>query len=380
MTKPPGMPDPNSTTPPASPVILLPSERFFVRAVPLAADAPAGPQVELALENVAPFPLAQLYYGYLAAPAGDRALVFAAYRKRFTAGETAAWTEAAAVLPGFLVLLGDAPKTPWLRLWTEPGRLTAVAWNGRDALPVAVMARETDAASAEATRSALLAEIRERSGVTGTPVQEFGDAATTARSVAKGTVSLALKNLALTLGATETARADVRDKEFLALRQQSQKRDLRLWLAFQLCAGGLAAALVFEAGLFAAGLKVQRVQGLVQQQSAEVRKIETAQALTTKIDEMTRSRLKPFEMIALANQNRPASIQFVRATTTGSFSLEVEAQTSSAPDVGQFEAVLRATPEFAGVEVRDLRSREGVTSFTLTITFKPESLQKEGGA
>ena len=137
---------------------------------------------------------------------------------------------------------------------------------------------------------------------------------------------------------------------------------------------------MLEAGLFAAGLKLQSVQGTVQQQSAEVRKIETAQALTTKIGEMTRSRLKPFEMIALVNQNRPASIQFVRATTTGTFSLEVEAQTNSAPDVGQFEAVLRATPEFAGVEVRDLRSREGVTSFTLTITFKPESLQKEGGA
>ena len=380
MTKSPGMPDSKSTTPPTSPVLLLPSERFFVRLVPLAADAPAGPQVELAIENIAPFPLAQLYHGYVAAPSGDRALLFAAYRKRFSAGEVAGWAEAVAVLPGFLALLGDAPKTPWLRLWTEADRLTAVAWNGRDALPVAVMAREIGADSAETTRTALLAEIRERSGVTGTPVQEFSGTAIVVHSVAKGTVSLELKTSALTLSAAEAARADVRDKDFLAQRQQTQKRDLRLWRAFQICAGGLAAALVLEAGLFAAGLKLQSVQGTVQQQSAEVRKIETAQALTTKIGEMTRSRLKPFEMIALVNQNRPASIQFVRATTTGTFSLEVEAQTNSAPDVGQFEAVLRATPEFAGVEVRDLRSREGVTSFTLTITFKPESLQKEGGA
>ena len=37
------------------------------------------------------------------------------------------------------------------------------------------------------------------------------------------------------------------------------------------------------------------------------------------------------EMIALVNQNRPASIQFIRATTTGTFSLEVEAQTNTAP-------------------------------------------------
>ena len=80
----PGMPDLISTTPPATPVILLPSERVVVRPVALAPDAPVAPQVELALENAAPFPVAQLYYGYLAAPAGDRALVCLSSSLSFT--------------------------------------------------------------------------------------------------------------------------------------------------------------------------------------------------------------------------------------------------------------------------------------------------------
>jgi hypothetical protein len=180
--------------------------------------------------------------------------------------------------------------------------------------------------------------------------------------------------------AAETSRADVRDKDFLAQQQQTRTRDLRLWRVFQICAAGLAAALALEAGLFALGLKVQGAKGVVQQQAAEVQKIETAQALATKIGELTRSRLKPFEMLALVNRNRPDPIVFLRVTTTGPRSLEIEAQTASAPDVGQFESVLRAMPDFAAVEVRDLRSREGVTSFTLTLTFKPESLQTGGGA
>ncbi len=379
MTKSPGMSDHKSTPPPAPPVILLPAERFFVRTVPLVADAPAGPQVELALENAAPFPVAQLYHGYVAAPAGDRALIYAAYRKRFSSDETAGWPAASAVLPGFLALLGNAPEAPTIRVWTEPGRLTAVAWNGRDSLPVAVLARETDEAGAAAARPALFADLQARTGLAAAAVQEFSGAALAVHSVTKGTVSLELKNAALTLSAAETGRADVRDKDFLAQQQQTRKRDLRLWRAFQICAGGLAAALVLELGLFGAGFKMQNVKGVVQQQAAEVQKIETAQALATKIGELTRSRLKPFEMLALVNRSRPDPIVFVRATTTGPWSLEVEAQTTSAPDVGQFEAVLRATPDFAGVEVRDLRSREGVTSFTLTITFKPGSLQKEGG-
>lgn len=374
------MPDPTSTTPPTSSVILLPAERFFVRSVPLATDAAVEPQVELALENVAPFPIGQLYHGFLTNPAGDHALVYAAYRKRFSGAETADWPAARAVLPGFFALLGNPPKTAAIRLWTEAGRLTAAAWNGGDILPVAVMARETDEATAAETRSALLAELRGRTGLTDATVHELSGAAAATHSTAKDTVSIELKTAALTLSSSAVGLADVRDKDFLAQWRQTMKRDLRLWRAFQICAGGLAAALVLEAGLFAANFKVKSVKGIVQQQSAEVQKIETAQALTARIGEMTRSRLKPFEMIALVNQNRPASIQFVRATTTGTFSLEVDGQTSTAPDVGQFEAILRATPELAAIEVRDLRSRDGVTSFTLSITFKPEALQKEGGA
>ena len=104
------MPDPTPAAPAG--IILLPSDRFFVRTVPLVPEAPAGPQVELALENVAPFPVGQLYYGYWPSPAGDAAVVFAAYRKRFAPAETAAWATATAVLPGILALLGGRRDDP----------------------------------------------------------------------------------------------------------------------------------------------------------------------------------------------------------------------------------------------------------------------------
>lgn len=67
--------------PSPSGVVLLPSDRFFVRLVPLAAGVAQASQISLALETLAPFPPAQLYYGWLLAPAGDQALVFAAYRQ-----------------------------------------------------------------------------------------------------------------------------------------------------------------------------------------------------------------------------------------------------------------------------------------------------------
>ena len=93
--------------PPPRQVVLLPDAHFFVRAVPvtegaLAADVAA--QAELAVESLAPFPIAQLYYGHHWLPGADHAIVYAAYRKRFTAEEVETWAGAEVVLPSFVAL------------------------------------------------------------------------------------------------------------------------------------------------------------------------------------------------------------------------------------------------------------------------------------
>ena len=77
------------------------------------APAEVGLQVELALKTPAPFPLAQLYYGYFWTPGSARALVFAAYRRRFTSEQMADWEGLELVLPAFASLLGGpvAPAT-----------------------------------------------------------------------------------------------------------------------------------------------------------------------------------------------------------------------------------------------------------------------------
>ncbi|MBL9214837.1 MAG: hypothetical protein JNG83_05115 [Opitutaceae bacterium] len=375
------MPEPTST--PAREVVLLPSDRFFVRTVPLAPGAAVAPQVELALESLSPFLVAQMYYGHVVSPAGNQALVYAAYRKRFSSEETAGWSESAAVLPAFLALLGNPPSTPTLRVWTASGGLAAAAWDGAGPLPAVVLAREA-AGPADATAvAALVAEIRQRTGLDSAPVEEYAGAAEAAFDRARNALRLGLaggrRTLALTLGRDGLRDADVRDKEFLAGRQAELRRDLMLWRSVQVCLGGLAALLLLELALFGGGFWLKGLKAQALLQAPAVKKIETAQSLSTRIAEMTERRLMPFEMLVLVNQQRPNSIQFVRATTTGLFALEIEAQTANAADVGQYEAALRASPQLAGVETRDLRSREGVTSFVLTVTFKPEALHPEAG-
>src|SRR5580692_2246962 len=94
---------------PAPDVVLLPDALFFVRAISVADGTPPADlvaQAELALEALAPFPLAQLYYGFYHPPGIPLALLYVAYRKRFTTEQTAAWAGADLVVPSFVALLG----------------------------------------------------------------------------------------------------------------------------------------------------------------------------------------------------------------------------------------------------------------------------------
>ena len=100
--------------PPPPNVVLLPDAHFFTRSVPVtdgATAAEAAAQVELALEAISPFPLAQLYYGWFWMPGANHAFVFASYRRRFTSEQSGAWAGAELVLPAFAALLG-APIEP----------------------------------------------------------------------------------------------------------------------------------------------------------------------------------------------------------------------------------------------------------------------------
>ena len=117
--------------PPPPRVAFLPDALFFVRSVPVSAEATAASvaaEVEVALEGQAPFPLAQLYYGFYWVPGSAQALAYAAYRRRFTVEQTDLWSGADCVLPSFAAFLGMAPEPATTLLRSAVDGLTAIQW------------------------------------------------------------------------------------------------------------------------------------------------------------------------------------------------------------------------------------------------------------
>jgi len=369
------MPTSTETSAPAvalDEIVVLPAEAFFVRRLTLDVGSPAADQVELALETHAPFALGQLYYGFLPAPDGASALAFATHRRLFAAE---GWDGAAAVLPAFVALLGEAPTGKVVRTWSDGDSLIVAAWDG-DALPALVLARKVEPATESAERDRLLDDATTRLGKLGAVEEFVGPISVVPRKEASEFTVARRSGGTLATRFEEAAvqAMDVRDKAVLADRRATQQRDRLLWRVLQATAGCIAFAAVLEVVLLLTGVLVNQQREAQRVLAPDVEKIQTAQTLGTRIEEMAQRRLRAMEMLAVINSVRPGGVVFSRSVTNGRDTVEVEGQSANADNVGAFESSLRAMPQIATLEVSNVGLREGLTTFRLTTTFKDGSL------
>lgn len=352
-------------------IVLLPATKFFVRRIPLVAGQDPGPQVEMALETIGPFAPGQLYYGYHPSADGTQALAFAGYRKNFAAAETATWAEAGAVLPAFALWLGQsAPAAPTVWLHEQGEGVTAVLWDGQGSLPAGVIARETAGRPVGAVREELVAEAKNRLGTAAVKTQEFSGEPS-AGALTKEGLTLSLGERTAEFAPALLRAMDVRDKAELTGQLGRRQRDRRLWLVFAATVGVLAACVAVELGLQISSALLGRQRSRLEAAAEEVRRIEQANQLVVRMEQLAGQSLRPFEMLALLNAARPATLEFVRASTTGPRSMDIEAQSGNAADPQEYEKALAKAPEIEKAELRDFRTSGGRTTFLVAVTFKP---------
>ncbi len=370
--------------PPAR-VVFAPSDRFFMRIVPLAPDSPVAAQVELALETLAPFPPAQLYWGYSVAPDRTRALVYAAHRRRFTPEETAAWEGADLVLPDVLTLVGATASGRMVRVHAIANRLLGVAWSDDPGWPAAVQARTCATEPDDVARGQFAAELAARAGVAGAAVRSV-TGAVRARQEKDGLYLEIVEAAGRIASAAVMAREnmellDVRDRVFLTRRRQAAKRGNLLWRLLLAGAAAFALAGLAETGSLAFRGLTGMTRAKIATRAPIVQRLETANSLASRIGELTHRRLRFFEMVSAINTPRPPSIRFTRTSSNGRNALDLSAQTNAADDVGNYQVALQELPAVDSVDMGEIRGRDGVTTFELKVTFKSDApLAGSGGA
>ena len=380
---PPAQPSPANGLAAAAKVVLLPADRFFVRRIPLLSDAPAAAQVELFLETVSPFAAEQLFSGHLIDAAGRHALVFAAYRRNFPVGDQSGWDEAGAVVPAFL---------PWVIARSSLGLgssgllvesadgLTGMVWNDDSELPALILSRRNPDPGQPADENTLVAELSRRSSISAEQITSWPNPPPEVTSTSDGLQVTVAGREAVVLSAKALATADVRDKLVLGMRRRHAARTRFTWLLATATLAVLALCLLTELGLRAGDFWLEKQRQLIDTRAPEISRIESAQNLAARLEQLSATQLKPFEMLAAINRPRPASVEFVRVSTNGPLQLVIEAQTNNATDLRTYESALRLLGGVAEVDLRDPRMRDGRTSFSLHVTFKAGWLAGGGGS
>ena len=358
--------------------VLLPDHAFFVRVMPVAPGTPPDgipSQVEMALEGLSPFAIPQLCYGYFFPPGAGRVLVYAAYRRRFTVADAEQWTDADAVLPAFAACLGLAPVKPLALLVTGADFVTALGWDGRDAVPAVVQTRAVAIDAPPEERAAVQAELAAQLKAFPPPAEVAAPTATTSR-IGDGDLRFTIGTLTARFESAQLDALDVRDKTELAARRRDRARDSYLWRAFLGCAAAIALAAVLQLGIEGGRLWLRSRALQTASQAAAVQEIETKHNLANRIEELFTRRLLTLEMITLVGEKLPGSnIQFLRTVTKGLYVLEIEGQTNATTDVFKYQAALKDLPACEQVELGQTTDRGGVTRFILTVTFKPTAVR-----
>lgn len=373
---------------PGRDVVLLPDTRFFVRSLALATGAEAATvdsQVELALEGLSPFPLSQIYYGYWTRPGAERVLIYAAYRKRFSAEELERWNTADFVAPRFVSLLGATPPPPataWI-ISTAEG-LTGLYFADRSGVPTSVITEALPDDADDAARGAARDRLLRALGGT-VNVIDITELAVEPGEPGEGNYVVRGGTVQSQLSVTQAEALDVRDKAELAARRRARLRDRWMWRA--VVAGLVVIALCAAVELILMGVGAWQRSRLatVAAQTPTVSQIKTAQALATRIEDLSTKRLMPREMIDVLNTHKPPSIYFLTATSsvpsTGLYTLNVEAQTRVQTDIDLYHAALQNAPEIEGRPDFQVRgTQNNITTFRMTVTFRPSAFATAGGA
>lgn len=99
--------------------------------------------------------------------------------------------------------------------------------------------------------------------------------------------------------------------------------------------------------------------------------------ILAKINQITTNQLLPFEMLDVVNQARPTNIYFTRVSAEGGNALQIEAVGLPGADINSYQQALKEIPNVSLVEISNNRVRNDLSSFRLRVEFNQGALQPQ---
>lgn len=379
----------SSTTLPPKPAIIeaeqvlhLPGYLFFVECVDLP-PALEGHEVadfaELTVESIAPFPLEQLYWGFLYAVDTTSILIYAAHRdrlKKYGANNIDAY---AWVLPDFASLQGaHFPEATEITLLSEES-IAILHVEGGSEIPSAVVAQPNHGGNPARMIEAIREELDDSANfprklalrLVDSVINENG--IPTFHYVEEGTNNGVSYGKWNELSTTEKTlwQADIRSSNFKKTERSTRRTSALLtkitaWAAlFALLLVGLE--IVLLAGKAWLGTQTDQIAA----QKPAIALLEEKQAFMNKVEQVApENELRPIAVLEALNTTRPAGIYFTSTETEGENRITIDGIASTINDFNRYTGSLKVSGIFELVGDPKQITRSGKTTFTVTLDYK----------
>ena len=359
--------------------VFAPGHYFFCRRIELP-DGLENGEVEdyvvLQLENLSPFPIEHLQYGYAIDAVGAALFVYAAYRRRFDSNEVGEWEKKEVVVPDFIIaLLGEERSSRELCLIADES-ISIVKYDSGSGLPACIRSysrnRDEDGELIEAE-----VDLKNQ-GV------EIDDS----MRIWKPDASFSMDSQRCFIGATNESNSgqiefsvkrddlwtlDIRDANTIAKNQADDRRNNVFWKVVIATAACIALLLIGEVFYGGFALFSSYEKGVVSERQPLVDDIDDKNRIANDLVDFQDKTLAPFAMLLGVESFRPEVVYFNKVTSLGSLQLEVEAFAPSQAMANQFKTRVERSENIESVEIKNSQSQASGTRFTAILTFKPGS-------
>lgn len=352
-----------------SPVLILPGHYFFVDRIELPESLESSEIddfAELSMEGLSPFPIEQLYWGFLYDPSAGSILLYAAYKERIKKAGFDQFDSYLWVLPDFATLGGASFNQPTtLSLQSDSGSAEIVYAKSGEALPSMVTARGLDHHSSHPEGHSAAFPLK----LAFTEVNEQGLPTFSFEAADRGSAEPDGHWKALTPPESALWRADIREPLFKKNERNSRKASR--WVSRATAYAALFALLLclLEGMLFLGQLWQDSRNAIIATQSPEVRRIEDKQSLMNKLDQVAQNELRPIAILEALNQLRPAGIYFTSTITEGQNRIIIDGIATTINELNAYTDALRASGKFVLANEPKTLTRGGRTTFTATLDY-----------
>lgn len=371
------------------PLMFVPGEYFFAERIFVPEEVlekDLDSFLEIRLEGISPFPLDQLYWGYIYNPPDKILFFYAMYIGRLTLEEKERilGDEVSYVFPSFIGGLGFQYTEPTINFICFEKSISAIYWDNNANLPIQIETIKFEE-FADTGREELLKNLNiegysieegnwklEKAEISGNKSVRFESnyySEKEEQSKGRHLFILNEKN-------GQTWNADIRPKDLTRAKRKEQRINrivgiatLSALLAFGVLALGEIIGLSGKFYLNAKKAKVAR-------QAPKVKLIEGQEGLAQKIEQISQNVYTPFQMLEILNKSRPKNVYFTSVNLGNQNNVVIEGVAASVDDLNKYTEDLNASGLIETYEVGQIASRQGRVTFKLDVKFNMAKVQE----